>query len=158
MRRNHPLDCIAGGAVCESFGKLKGYAKSGSILHLMRTAPEFSIAVPGAAHRLLTKAMLRSQSAGGWQFERLMQRTRARLAQPTIPAPPLPTGRPPPAPELHETERLSVLGIVNAGRAAKNLPLLTERDLIAGPEQPKPLKIDRQAVVAMILEAERWKR
>jgi hypothetical protein len=45
------------------------------------------------------------------------------------------------------------LAIVNAGRKARNLPLLTERDIERGPEQPKPQKIDPVATAAQIVAA-----
>jgi hypothetical protein len=73
-----------------------------------------------------------------------------RPTSPTIPdyRPAPPPGRTPPAP-LHKTEELSTVAFVNAGRKARNLPPLSERDLVAGPvQQPKV-----QATATMILRA-----
>jgi hypothetical protein len=64
----------------------------------------------------------------------------------------------PPAPGLRETERLSTLAIVNAGRKARNEPLLTERDIVAGPEQPRAQKIDPGVLAAHIVHASRVAR
>jgi hypothetical protein len=72
-------------------------------------------------------ALLRSQSAGGWQFERLMQRTRARLAQPVIPHTPLPTDRrPPPEPSAQEQREKLALFAVNHARGLSGLPPLAK--------------------------------
>jgi hypothetical protein len=65
---------------------------------------------------------------------------------------------PSPPPGLRETQRLSVLSIVNAGRKARNEPLLTERDIVAGPKQPKPAKIDPAVLAARIVNAGRVAR
>jgi hypothetical protein len=61
-------------------------------------------------------------------------------------------------PGLRATERLSVLAIINAGRRARNEPPLTERDIIAGPEQPKAQAIDHVILAAQIEHAGRVAR